>query len=132
MAGVPSRRRPKTPPAPPLSDAERFAQAVRESEAADRRAKQAARDRKEEAERHQREAAERAARLEQARAAHHRAVEQVKEAKRTGKGVAAADEAWKQAKAALIELETGQPPAWAKQAAAGDADADDAGEPDGS
>jgi hypothetical protein len=100
---------------PPLSDAERFAQALRDSEEADRRAKQEARDRKEQAERLRRESAERAARLEQARAAHHLAVEQVKEAKRTGKGAAAADEAWKQAKATLVELETGQRPAWAKQ-----------------
>lgn len=128
---MPSRRRPKTPPAPPLSDAERFAQAVRESEAAERRAKQAARDRKEAAERQKREAAERAALLEQTRAAHHRAVEQVKEAKRTGKGVAAADEAWRQAKAALIELETGQRPAWARSPVADAANATDAGnEPD--
>lgn len=114
MKVMPSRRRPKSPPAPPLTDIERFALAVRESEAADQRARQAERDRKAEAERVAREAVERAANLERARAAHQRAVEQVKEAKRTGKGGVAADEAWKNAKADLLELETGQRPPWAK------------------
>ncbi len=112
---MPSRHRPKAPPPPPLSDIERFAQAVRESEEAERRAKQSARDRKAAAERRKAEAVERAASLERARAAHQRAVELVKEAQRTGKGVAAADLAWREAKAALIELETGQPPAWASR-----------------
>jgi hypothetical protein len=37
----------------------------------------------------------------------------VKEAKRTGKGAAAADVAWREAKAELLELETGKRPAWA-------------------
>jgi hypothetical protein len=88
---------------------------VRQSEEAERRAKQSARDRKAAAERRKAEAVERAANLERARAAHQRAVELVKEAQRTGKGAAAADMAWREAKAALIELETGQPPAWASR-----------------
>jgi hypothetical protein len=110
---MPSRHRPKAPPPPPLSDIERFAQAVRESEEAKRRDKQAAKDRKAEAERRKAAAIEHAATLERARHAHQRAVEQVKEAKRAGKGAAAADLAWREAKAALIELETGERPAWA-------------------
>jgi hypothetical protein len=110
---MPSRRRPKVPPPPPLSDAERFAQSLRESEEADRRAKQAAADRKAEAERLRTEAADQAARLQRAKAAHQRAVELVKEAKRTGKGAAVADVAWREAKAELLELETGKRPAWA-------------------
>lgn len=113
---MPSRHRPKPPPPAPLSDIERFAQAVRESEEAKRRAKQAAKDRKAEAERRKAAAIEHAARLERVRHDHQRAVEQVKEAKRTGKGAAAADLAWRKAKAALIELETGEPPAWAVRA----------------
>jgi hypothetical protein len=40
-------------------------------------------------------------------------VELVKEAQRSGKGAAAADVAWRAAKAELIELETGEPPSWA-------------------
>lgn len=110
---MPSRRRPKAPPPRPLSDAERFAQSLRDSEEADRRAKQAAIDRQAEAERRKLEAIEQAARLERAQAAHHRAVDAVKEAKRTGRGVAAADLAWREAKAELLELETGKRPSWA-------------------
>ena len=60
---------------------------------------------------------ERAARLERAKAAHLQAVEQVKQAQRTGKGAAAADLAWREAKAELLELETGQRPAWAPRPA---------------
>jgi multidrug resistance efflux pump len=110
---MPARRRPKAPPAPPLSDVERFALAVRESEEAARRAKQAAADRKTEALRRKTEAAAHKVRLEAAQAAHRRAVELVKEAQRTGRGVVEADQAWRIAKAELIEVETGQPPAWA-------------------
>jgi hypothetical protein len=114
---MPSRRRPKPPPPAPLSDLERFAQAIRESEDADRRAAQSAADRKAAAERRKVEAVEQAAKLERARQAHKRAVELVKEAKRSGKGVAAADLAWREAKADLIELETGDRPAWAARVA---------------
>jgi hypothetical protein len=113
MAAMPSRRRPKAPPPPPLSDAERFAQSLRDSEEAVRRAKQTAADHKAEAERLKTEAADQAARLQRAKAAHQRAVDLVKEAKRTGKGAAAADLAWREAKAELLELETGKRPAWA-------------------
>jgi hypothetical protein len=114
---MPSRRRPKAPPPPPLSDAERFAQSLRESEEADRRAKQAAADRKAEAERLKSEAADQAARLDRAKVAHQRAVDLVKDAKRTGKSAAAADLAWREAKAELLELETGKRPAWAPRPA---------------
>ena len=110
---MPSRHRPKAPPPPPLSDAERFAQAIRDHEEADRRAAQAKLDRKAEAERRKVAAVEHAANLERAKAAHKRAVELVKEAQRSGKGAAAADLVWRAAKADLIELETGERPAWA-------------------
>src|SRR3954465_612071 len=110
---MPSRRRPKAPPPRPLTDVERFAQSVRESEEADRRARQAADDRKADAERRKVEATEHAARLERAQAAHRRAVDDVKQAKQTGGGAAAADAAWRRAKAELLELETGKRPAWA-------------------
>jgi hypothetical protein len=115
---MPSRRRPKAAkgaasPPQQLSDAQRFAQSLRDSEEADRRAKQAEIDRKAEVERLKAEAAEQADRLKRAQAAHQRAVEMVKEAKRTGKGAAAADLAWREAKAELLEIETGKRPAWA-------------------
>jgi hypothetical protein len=88
---------------------------VRESEEADRRAKQARIDRKAEAERRKLDAVEQAARLERAQEAHQRAVELVKEATRSGRGAAAADLVWREAKADLIELETGHRPAWARR-----------------
>jgi membrane protein involved in colicin uptake len=117
MSPMPSRRRPKSSPTPQastqLSDAQRFAQSLRDSEEADRRAKQAAVDAKVEAERVKAQAAQDAARLQRAQHAHQRAVEMVKEAKRTGKGRAEADAAWRDAKAELVELETGKRPAWA-------------------
>jgi hypothetical protein len=120
MASMPSRRRPKAPPPRPPSDIERFAQSVRESEEAARQAKQAQRDRKTEAELRKTEAelrkieaVERAARLKRVQAEHVRAVESVREATRTGRGAAAADLAWREAKADLIEMETGRRPAWA-------------------
>jgi hypothetical protein len=90
---------------------------LRDSEEADRRAKQNIIDRKNEAERAKTEAAEQAARLQRAQAAHQRAVELVKEATRTGKGATVADLAWREAKAELLELETGKRPAWAPRAA---------------
>ena len=86
---------------------------LRDSEEADRRAKQAEIDRKAEEARLKAEAAEHADRLKRAQAAHQHAVEMVKEAKRTGKGAPAADLAWREAKAELLELETGKRPAWA-------------------
>jgi hypothetical protein len=117
MTTMPSRRRPKAPPPRPLSDAERFAQSLKDSEETDRRAKQAVVDRKTEAERVKIEAAEHAERLKRAQAAHQHAVELVKDANRTGKGAAAADLAWREAKAEVIELETGKRPAWAARPA---------------
>jgi hypothetical protein len=117
MTPMPSRRRPKAPPPRPPSDAERFAQSLRDSENADQRKIQEGIDRKAEAERVKLEAVEQAGRLKRAQAAHQRAVELVKEAKRTGKGSAAADVAWREAKADLIELETGKRPAWAARPA---------------
>jgi hypothetical protein len=131
MSPMPSRRRPKSSPAPQsgtqpsgassagtqLSDAQRFAQSLRESEEADRRAKKAAADAKAEAEQAKAAALEEANRLQRAQATHQRAVEMVKEAKRTGKGRAEADAAWREAKADLLELETGKRPAWAARPA---------------
>jgi hypothetical protein len=113
MTPMPSRRRPKAPPPRPLTDVERFAKSLRDSEEADRKAMQDAIDRKADEERLKLEAAEQAARLQRAQAAHQRAVELVKDAKRSGRGAAAADVAWREAKAELLELETGKRPAWA-------------------
>ena len=130
MIPMPSRRRPKAPPPRPLTDVERFAKSLRDSEEAVRKAMQDAIDRKAEKERLKLEAVEQAARLQRAQAAHQRAVELVKEATRTGKGAAAADIAWREAKAELLELETGKRPAWAARPAepAESADTDETGD----
>jgi len=55
-------------------------------------------------------------------------VEAVRHAKQVGRGRAEADEAWKGAKALVIELETGTPPAWAPKMPE-PADADESVEP---
>lgn len=128
---MPSRRRPKSPSSSPAaqrpttaptagtagatkqSDVERFAAALKDSEQAERAQKA----------RQQQERADAASRAEQA-AAHanaltaarrelERAVDAVRTAKQVGRGRAEADEAWKVAKALVIELETGTAPTWA-------------------
>lgn len=128
---MPSRRRPKSPsqpvaPAPAVAatprgsqrgnvdaDLERFAAALKESEQLDRAAKQRSQHAKADAARAADEAAAKAASLATARRDLERAVEAVRQAKQRGKGRAEADEAWKIAKAMVIELETGVAPAWA-------------------
>jgi len=80
-----------------------------------RRAREAEQERKAEAQRREREAAEQAERLASAKRAHQVAVERLKEANRSGKGKAAAEIAWRHAKADLLELETGQRPSWARE-----------------
>lgn len=56
--------------------------------------------------------AERAAALVAAQRELDRAIEAVKTARASRRGVAEADAAWRDAKARLIELETGERPAW--------------------
>ena len=119
---MPSRHRPKAPPPPPLSDAERFAQAIRDHEEADRRAAQAKVDRKAEAERRKVAAVEHAAKLERAKAAHRRAVDGEKIGGPVDlfhDGVIPSGEmelaTWPSIWPCneLIELETGERPPWA-------------------
>ena len=57
-------------------------------------------------------AAARAAALEAAHRDLERAIGDARDARRKRSGVAAADEAWRRAKARVIELETGSPPEW--------------------
>jgi hypothetical protein len=63
-------------------------------------------------------AAAHAAALDAARLELESAIGNAREARRKGSGVAAADAAWRAAKARLIELETGEPPEWARPVAA--------------
>lgn len=129
---MPSRHRPKNPaptqsaspaPAPrgqstrPVTDVERdlerFAAALKESEQRDRADRQKAQQAKDDTARRAADAASHADDLRQARRALERAVEAVRTAKQQGRGRPEADEAWKVAKARVIELETGERPSWA-------------------
>lgn len=58
-------------------------------------------------------AAAKATALETARRELERAVQAVRTAKTVGRGRVEADQVWKVAKALVIELDTGTPPAWA-------------------
>lgn len=137
---MPSRRRPKSPhqpvaPAPAASstvrspkrsnvdaDLERFTAALKESEQIDRAAKQRSQQAKVDAALAADEAAATARSLATARRDLERAVEAVRRAKQQGKGRAEADDAWKLAKATVIELETGVAPTWAPKPPAESAD----------
>lgn len=130
---MPSRHRPRSPqpssPATPAaqvqSDVERFAAALKESANADRADRERERQARAEVARKADEAAAHERALTDARRNLERAVESVRQSKQAGKGRAAADEAWKVAKAHVIELETGVAPSWApKPTPPPDADAE--------
>ncbi len=129
---MPSRRRPKSISNSPAStrplastaaagaarvsaptDVERFAAALKESEKADRAAKARQLQERTDAALRAEQAAAKAIALTVARRELERAVDAVRHAKQVGRGRAEADQAWKVAKALVIELETGTPPAWA-------------------
>ena len=111
---VPSRRRPKPPKPEPQDPVEQFAMLLRESAERERAAQERHRLERQRA----RDAADRAAAhgvaLDAARRELEDAIREAREARRAGSGVVAADEAWRQAKARVIELETGAPPDWAR------------------
>ena len=122
---VPSRRRPKSPKPEPQAPVEQFATLLRESAERERAAqdrirleRQRARDAADSAAGSRRCAGCGSPQLEDA-------IRDAREARRAGSGVAAADEAWRQAKARLIELETGAPPYWARHDASDAPEAND-------
>ncbi len=129
---MPSRRRPKSPtnslassrstsatstPAPAgagvQTDIERFAAALKDSEKAARAEKARREQERSDAALRADQAAAKAVALTTAHRELERAVEAVRTAKQIGRGRADADQAWKVAKALVIELETGTPPSWA-------------------
>jgi hypothetical protein len=89
-----------------------FGRMLRESSEREQAAQDAAARRRQEAKDAARAATEHAEALASARQELERAIAGVKEARRSRRGVAEADAAWTTAKARLIELETGEPPAW--------------------
>jgi hypothetical protein len=112
---VPSRRRPKPPKPEPQDPVEQFATLLRESAERERAAQERQRLERQRARAAADSAAAHAAALDAARRQLEDAIADARTARRAGSGVAAADEAWRQAKARLIELETGTPPPWARQ-----------------
>jgi hypothetical protein len=121
---VPSRRRAKTSSGATAADdpIKRFASTLRASEERERAEQERAQREREEAENAARAAAEHAEALATARRDLERAIERARDARRAHSGVSAADAAWRQAKARVIELETGAPPDWVR---------DEGAQPDG-
>ena len=124
MCAVPSRRRPKTPVPEVVDPVTQFGRMLRESSEREQAAQDAAARRRQEAKDAARAATEHAEALKSARRELERAIAGVKEARRSRRGVAEADAAWSTAKARLIELETGQPPAWQRSGSAAATDHD--------
>ena len=106
------------------SDVERFAAAMKDSARREREQRKAADERAAVARAEAQQRADHDAALVSARRDLDRAIAGVRSA--SGAAVAAAEAAWRAAKARVIELETGAPPAWAKVTAThDDAVADD-------
>ena len=119
---MPSRRRPKSPKNEPRDPIERFAATLRESAEREQAERDRARLERQQARDEANAAAAHAAALEAARRDLEQAIGDARAARRAGSGVAAADAAWRDAKALLIELETGAPPEWARHDASEDHD----------
>lgn len=105
MSPVPTTSSPAAKSSSVDADLERFAAAVREDE-----------QRKRDEARRRADAVEHQRQLDEANAELQRAIAGVRRAKERGTGRVEADEAWKAAKARVIELESGAPPSWAKPA----------------
>lgn len=117
MAFMPPRKRKKVAEAH-RDPVVRFGEAIQRSDehaAAERKRIKAERA---EAERLARLAAEHAEAVRVAGIELERAIAAAKAARASGRGIAEADAAWKQAKARMIELETGAAPAWDRSAPA--------------
>jgi len=122
---VPSRRRPKPSKPEPQDPVEQFATLLRESAERERAAQDRERVERQRARDEANSAAAHAVALDDARRMLEDAIRGARAARRAGSGVAAADEAWRQAKARFIELETGAPPDWARRDASNAPEADD-------
>jgi hypothetical protein len=111
---VPSRRRSKSPKIDPQDAIEQFAARLRESAEREQAEQDRRRLERERARQAAQAAADHAAALDTARRELEQAIVDARTARRVGSGVPAADAAWREAKAKLIELETGAPPEWAR------------------
>ena len=119
---MPARKRHRQQPEHP-DPVVRFGRALNDAKAKERSEQIRIQAEREEERRLAKLAAEHADRLQQARKRLDRAIADVKRARSAGTGHAEADEVYRSAKAAVIELETGERPGWAP--APDDPDADE-------
>ena len=108
---MPSRRRNKKQPEHP-DPIVRFAKAVKQSDERKQAEQRRLHAEREEAARLAKLAAEHAEAVRLAGRQLDKAIASAKSARGSGRGVAEADLAWRRAKARVIELETGEAPAW--------------------
>lgn len=108
---MPARKRHRRQPEHP-DPIVRFNRALNDRKQRERERQNRVRAEREEAQRQARLAAEHAAQLAAARRDVERSIAEIKRARASGTSTAAADEAWKSAKARVIELETGRSPDW--------------------
>jgi hypothetical protein len=129
---VPSRKRPKAAKPDVEDPVARFGALLRESAAREEAERQRLRRERDEAAVLARAEAERAAAQRDAQRELDRAIAELRRARERRSGVAAAESAWRAAKARVIEFETGAPPSWAAPPpAAADDYSDDDGDSDG-
>ncbi len=109
---MPARKRNRRPPEHP-DPIVRFGRALQEAKAKERAEQQRRQAEREEEKRQAKLAEEHAARLADAHRRLEHAIAAVKQARTSGRGAADADASYRAAKAAVVELETGERPTWA-------------------
>jgi hypothetical protein len=112
---MPARKRHRRQPEHP-DPVVRFGRALERSKTEERERQQRIQAEREEEKRQARLAAEHAERLRVANRELDRAIAAVKQARTSGVGQSEADEAYRAAKAKVVELETGERPDWAPDA----------------
>jgi hypothetical protein len=130
---MPSRRRHRQQPTTtvPVDPVTQFGQMLQESAAREAEAARRAEQQRADAKAAQRAAQEHAEALRSARRELDRAIDAVRRARSERRGEAEADAAWREAKARVIELETGARPEWATGAERAEASGDDDAGQDG-
>jgi len=109
---VPARKRHRRVPEHP-DPLVRFGRALDQAKSAERAEQSRIRAERDAAKRAAELAAEHAAKLDRAKRTLERAIAAVKTSRSSGVGATQADAAYRAAKAAVVELETGERPSWA-------------------
>lgn len=126
---MPARKRHRRQPEHP-DPVVRFGRALEEEKAKARAEQIRIQAEREEEKRQAKLAAEHAARLKAAQRRLEQAIAAVKQARSSGSGAAGADEAYRAAKAEVLELETGERPDWAPRRESEDSPAEGPSESD--